>query len=246
MYLSTVQSLDTFKYFKPNLLGGSLEFDADLSQSGCGCLTALYAIVMPATDNTSDPFQYCDGAGVGGYECPEFDMMEANKYAFRSTSHKCDISNGNYSNCDKNGKCSSDVLIDKPSGVFAPGSSTGIDTNQVFHVKQDFHESDGAFTGYTTILSQDGREVVLSQTGCSDYLGKMSADMTQMVISISNWGSDNFDWFQHGACSGSCSQSNTLSTLSNLSFKTTRVTPKIPESVEVDYAYGDDCGSLID
>ena len=49
MYLSTAPELDTAKYFKPNLLGGSVEFDVDLSDSGCGCLTALYAIVMPAT-----------------------------------------------------------------------------------------------------------------------------------------------------------------------------------------------------
>ena len=33
MYLSTSPQLDTAKYFKPNLLGGYLEFDVDLSQS---------------------------------------------------------------------------------------------------------------------------------------------------------------------------------------------------------------------
>ena len=47
MYLSTSPTLDTSAYFKPNLLGGSIEFDVDLSDSKCGCLTALYAIVMP-------------------------------------------------------------------------------------------------------------------------------------------------------------------------------------------------------
>ena len=48
MYLSTSPTIDTAKYFKVNMLGGSLEFDVDLSQSNCGCLTALYTIVMPA------------------------------------------------------------------------------------------------------------------------------------------------------------------------------------------------------
>ena len=90
MYLSESPTLDTSAYFKPNLLGGSIEFDVDLSQSGCGCLTALYAIVMPASQNTNDPFQYCDAASVGGYMCPEFDVMEANKHAWRTTAHKCD------------------------------------------------------------------------------------------------------------------------------------------------------------
>ena len=56
MYLSNSPTLDTSDYFKPNLLGGSIEFDVNLDESGCGCLTALYAIVMPASQNTSDPF----------------------------------------------------------------------------------------------------------------------------------------------------------------------------------------------
>ena len=96
MYLSNSPTIDTNDYFKPNLLGGSIEFDVDLSQSGCGCLTALYTIVMPADQNTDDPFKYCDAASVGGYMCPEFDVMEANKYAWRTTSHKCDNNSGNY------------------------------------------------------------------------------------------------------------------------------------------------------
>ena len=49
MYLSNSPTIDPSNYFKPNLLGGSLEYDVDLSDSDCGCLTALYAIVMPAT-----------------------------------------------------------------------------------------------------------------------------------------------------------------------------------------------------
>ena len=129
MYLSNSPTLDTSDYFKPNLLGGSIEFDVDLSQSGCGCLTALYAIVMPASQNNEDPFQYCDGAHVGGYGCPEFDVMEANKYAWRSTAHKCTNNGDSFSSCDRNGTCSTDVLLDIPSGQYAPSSTTGIDTN---------------------------------------------------------------------------------------------------------------------
>ena len=177
MYLSTSATLDTSAYFKPNLLGGSIEFDVDLTRSGCGCLTALYAIVMPASQNYDDPFQYCDGANVGGHGCPEFDVMEANKYAFRSTAHKCTDNGNSFSGCDRNGQCSTDVILEQ-AGRFGPGVSYEIDTNSVFHVKQDFHQTDGAFTGYTTTLSQGQNSVVLSSTGCSDYLGNMSRDMT--------------------------------------------------------------------
>ena len=136
MYLSTQDTLHTSAYFTVGLVGGALEFDVDLSRSGCGCITALYAVVMPATANdNNDPFQYCDGASVGGSACPEFDMMEANMYAWRTTGHKCDYDGSIYSNCDVDGACSTDVILDKTSGVFAPGSNTGIDTTKPFHMK---------------------------------------------------------------------------------------------------------------
>jgi len=105
MYLSTVDAVDPSSYFRANLLGGGISFNVDLSQVGCNCLTALYTVLMPAVDNMSDPFKYCDANQVGGHWCPEFDMMEANKWAFRATGHKCDNpdSNGKYHNCDRSG-----------------------------------------------------------------------------------------------------------------------------------------------
>lgn len=103
-YLSTVDSLDTSKYFKPNLLGGAMEYDVDLSKVGCGCISAIYTVLMPGIDNSGDPFQYCDANQVGGHWCPEFDIMEANKYAFHVTGHKCDApTNGIYPSCDRSG-----------------------------------------------------------------------------------------------------------------------------------------------
>lgn len=111
MYLANSDSLDPNDYFKVNLLGGSMEFDVDLSDSGCGCVAALYTILMPAKDNNSDPFKYCDANQVGGHWCPEFDIMEANKHAFHVTGHKCDApQNGIYYNCDRGGQCTLDVL----------------------------------------------------------------------------------------------------------------------------------------
>jgi len=79
--------------------------------------------------------------------------MEANKYAWRSTAHKCDGGNGSWSNCDLNGMCHTDVLLDKPVGTYGPGSTAGIDTNLPFHVRQDFHKDADSFTGYTTTLT---------------------------------------------------------------------------------------------
>jgi hypothetical protein len=65
MYLATSreedsESVDPTKYFKPNMLGGSMEYDINLSQVGCGCVTALYTILMPSVDENVDPWKYCD------------------------------------------------------------------------------------------------------------------------------------------------------------------------------------------
>ena len=94
--------------------------------------------------------------------CPEFDIMEANKYAWRTTAHKCTSSQDSldyyyYSKCDGAGKCVTDVLLDAPQGAYAPGSTSGIDTNLPFHVKQEFHETDNLFSGHTTTFTQEGR-----------------------------------------------------------------------------------------
>jgi len=59
--------------------------------------------------NNTDGFWYC-GANVDGANCPEFDIMEANKYAFRSTIHTCDDPDekGWIKDCVHGGACSLD------------------------------------------------------------------------------------------------------------------------------------------
>jgi hypothetical protein len=210
MYLATSREedpevMDPTKYFKPNMLGGSFEYDVDLSQVGCGCVTALYTILMPSVDNDNDdPWKYCDAAGVGGYLCPEFDIMEANKYAFYTTAHKCNEpdADGNYDWCDRSGQCTSNLLDsvtgNSPHPDFMPGSTSGINTEQEFHVKIDFHETGGQFSGYTLKMTQGDKEVVYNKSDCS-YLNGMTSDVQQMVFAISNWSGD-ISWLQHNAC----------------------------------------------
>lgn len=139
MYLSTQQDFDKTKYFTPNMLGGYVEYDVDLSEVGCGCVSALYTILMPSVDENEDPFGYCDANKIGGHWCPEFDLMEANKYSWHTTAHKCDTPvNGVYDNCDRGGTCSLNIHENNIAGEFLPGSTSGIDTNYEFHVKLDF------------------------------------------------------------------------------------------------------------
>ena len=57
---------DDPKYFKPNLLGGSVEWDIDLSNHECGCIAAWYLVKMPGKDASgniwmdTDDYGYCD------------------------------------------------------------------------------------------------------------------------------------------------------------------------------------------
>ena len=117
LYLSDSYSLDPTKFFKPNFLGATVEYDVDLSQLECNCVAALYLVSMPGkkSDGSYDPSEdkhyYCDANEVSGVFCPEFDIMEANTWAFRSTPHPCDApdANGHYTNCDRGGTGAIDV-----------------------------------------------------------------------------------------------------------------------------------------
>lgn len=110
LYLSESPTLDTAQYYRPNLLGGAIEYDVDLSDVGCGCVSSLSAVRMPVMDNWRDAFHYCDANQMNeprSHLCPEFDFMQANRHSFHSAAHKCDApQNGVYTRCDRGGQCS--------------------------------------------------------------------------------------------------------------------------------------------
>ena len=60
-YLSTTQDWSKDTYFKPNLLGGTMEYDVDLSRVDCGCVAALYVVGMPGIGALGQPFESDDG-----------------------------------------------------------------------------------------------------------------------------------------------------------------------------------------
>ena len=98
-------------YFLPNLKNASVEYDVDLSNHECGCIAAFYLVSMPGRNSSgdlwmeTDSFGYCDANQVAGNWCPEFDIMEANKWSWATTPHTCDApdSNNFYRNCDRGG-----------------------------------------------------------------------------------------------------------------------------------------------
>lgn len=52
-------------FYSPNLLGGSIEWDMDLSQAGCGCNAAFYMVSMPGYGSNQQP----DPSQGGDYYC---------------------------------------------------------------------------------------------------------------------------------------------------------------------------------
>jgi len=56
MYLSYSSTLETSQYYSPNLLGGAIEYDVDLSNVSCGCVSSVSVVGMPALGNWRDPF----------------------------------------------------------------------------------------------------------------------------------------------------------------------------------------------
>ena len=130
-YIAETPTLDMAdpKFFKPNLLGGSVEWDIDLSNHECGCIAAWYLVKMPGKDDQgnlwmdTDGYGYCDANQVDGNWCPEFDIMEANKFSWASTPHKCDSPNehGHYYYCDQGGTCAQNIVDELSWDGYGPG-----------------------------------------------------------------------------------------------------------------------------
>ena len=143
-YISTTPTLDKTNpsYFKPDLLGGSVEWDVDLSEHECGCIAAFYLVSMPGRDEAgdlwmkTDSWGYCDANHVAGNFCPEFDLMEANKHSFATTPHACNApdKNGFYHDCDGNGHCNQNIYDQFNWDGYGPGESYTINTDLPFHV----------------------------------------------------------------------------------------------------------------
>ena len=161
-------------------------------------------------DNSSDNYYYCDSQRTEGVLCPEFNVMQANLYSWRTTPYACDAPSkkGFFSYCDTEAKCGVDQF-------YYPGYGPGdtiIDTYRPFHTKIDFNTDEGGetFKNYVVTLSQDDQTLVMDSATsslCSDpsSLEAMSKDLAHnMAFSMSIGPTKSEDWLQHGACDGTC------------------------------------------
>jgi hypothetical protein len=182
-----------------SFLNKTLSFTVDLSSVGCSCNAALYAVAMPAYNQSQVPVPttcgdfYCDANNVCGVYCTEMDVMEANTAAFQVTPHKCDAPQGNYfPHCDGGG-CGVNSYKTNPK-AFGPGSSYTIDTTKPFNVSTTFAASNsgGQLNSVVSSLTQGSGRFVLTHadSNCgSGYLEAMTDSMASgMVITFSLWG----------------------------------------------------------
>ena len=202
-------------YWHVDLIGDGygtlIEWDVDLSDHGCGCINAFYTVSMPGKNSqgdfepSTDGYYYCDANQVGGTYCPEYDLMEANKYAYQTTPHSCDAPDekGYYSKCDRGGYAKSTADSFMPVTDFGPGEDHQIDTNKPFHVVLDFYNWTDMKLGMalTTLVQGDNKVTLINDD--YDYLKNIAGDMTSQVFVFSNWKGDD-SWLRKDRCSGSC------------------------------------------
>ena len=247
--LLTSPTLSPEAFYKPNLLGGYIEYDVDMSTQVCGCLATLYLVRSPAHDSSgnydnTDGFYYCDGHAITGEYCPEFDIMEANQYAFQTTAHECySAGNGHYSDCNHGGSCIQNTVDNwNHSGQnnYGPGGQYTIDTTQKYTVRIDFCEDNSQFSTFTLSLTQNGKTV--SETCAGGNNSMMTDDLKgNMAIIVSQWSGDA-TWLWKDSCGGSCSSDPKLY-FTNMKVGTTGATCGSGPSPSGDYDYGDACAT---
>jgi hypothetical protein len=131
--------------------------------------------------------------------------MEANKYAFQTTSHSCTYAgNGHYSDCDHDGHAINNSVDDfnhQGKNSYGPGNWYTIDTTQPFSYKINFYNTGDQFTGYQVTLTQEGK--TLDYSSYDDSLTWMSYDIVDMAFALSNWSGDA-SWLWKDSCGGGC------------------------------------------
>ena len=166
-------------------------------------------------------------------------MMESNRYSWATTPHKCDAPNdkGHYSNCDRGGTGAQNIIDALSSNGYGPGSDKTINTEQPFHVKVEFHESNGQFSSFSTTFTQGDNTQKMTST--ESYLNNMTDDLkNNSAFVVSNWGGDA-SWLWRDRCSGDCNWPSLA--IQNIKIVTGGAGPTPTPYDPNDFDFGDAC-----
>ena len=129
-FLLDKQEDTPFWAYKHNYLGGSVSFDVDVSDVGCGCRAGVYLAAISDDDtNYFDPLD----EGIKP-QCSSIDLLEADIWAVQSASAPC--SDGS---CQESNVCK----VKSTGAQVGPGPNYPINTGEPFNVKVAFWAEEG-------------------------------------------------------------------------------------------------------
>jgi len=192
------ESTTTSAYFH-DYLGGTVQFDVDVSNVDCGCSAGVY--LTTSNDKSCTWNDY--GTNVTP-QCTTIDLLEANRFGFKTQTMPC-LSGS----CNAAAKCTAKVT----SG-YGPGNA-GVDTTRSFHVKTSFwvdQNESGLMTDLQrieTTITQDDSSITIVQK-CdilADLTDIFAGNQLAMSISTSIVGSPNE---VSGTCSSTCTAATSV------------------------------------
>jgi len=202
-------------FWQTNLLDNNFAYTVDLSNVSCGCNAAAYFVDMPGTWAGNSGDYYCDanyGAGNNMW-CPEYDVMESNKYTMMSALHTCEDqdNDGRWETCDQGG-CSVNAYYVDPD-MMCPEDRCTINTNKPFTVSH-FQNS----TMFTTNLEQEGKKASYAKCNHGGYVDNMADSLNNMVFVASLWSAGDMSWLDGmTGCERACDIYSSSVTFNNFS-----------------------------
>jgi len=189
LYLGSEAS-DVFapdNYWQAPLTDKHFSYTVDLSRVGCGCNAAAYFVSMPGLASTGGDY-YCDANYGNNQWCPEYDIMEANKYTMASTIHACDKnpSDDTWNTCDRAGCQRNAYYVDH--NMMCPEERCTINTNRPFNVSH-FQNAEEVEVS----LKQDDKSASFAVCTHGGYVSNMAPAFDGMVFAAALWGSPDID-----------------------------------------------------
>jgi len=186
-------------------LGGTLQFDVDVSSVGCECAAGVYLVEL------NDDYCSWDSKSRGETpQCATIDVMEANQHGFKTQSLPCE-----FGVCDEESQCSASA---NAAGTmkYGSGSEYLINTKEKYSVKTQFMRNEDDLECIKTTLIQGANEHSFDQN-CADYLQPLSSKLQEwMAMAISTYHVGLENNISNQVCTDKCSALDTKTVISNV------------------------------